>query len=95
MPTTKRSKRNTKKTPWSMTNPKQSERNTKRNPWVTVNPNYKFGKSLLSYDDLKMLLLVLGSSTYSTCNVVSQMMILTIWSHFILGPMHGLREMNR
>ena len=32
---------------------KRSERNTKKNPWSMVNPNYKFGKSLLSDDDLK------------------------------------------
>jgi hypothetical protein len=53
MPTTKRYERNTKKNPWPMTNPKRSERNTQKNPWVMVNPNYKFGKSLLSDDDLK------------------------------------------
>jgi hypothetical protein len=53
MPTTKRSTRNTKRNPRSMTNPKRSERNTQKNPWAMVNPNYKFGKSLLSYDDLK------------------------------------------
>jgi hypothetical protein len=53
MTTTKRSKRNTKKNPWSMTNPKRFERNTQKNPWATVNLNYKFGTSLLSYDDLK------------------------------------------
>jgi hypothetical protein len=51
----KQSERNTKKSPWSMTNPKRSERNTKKNPWSMVNPNYKFGKSLLSDDDLKMV----------------------------------------
>jgi hypothetical protein len=38
-----------------MTNPKRFERNTKKNPWAMVNPNYKFGKSLLSGDDLKMV----------------------------------------
>jgi hypothetical protein len=43
----------------------------------------------------KMLLLVLESSTHSTWNMVSQMMVLTLWSHFVPGPMHGLREMNR
>jgi hypothetical protein len=43
----------------------------------------------------KMLLLVPKSSTHSTCNMVSQMMTLTLWSHFGPGPMHGLREMNR
>jgi hypothetical protein len=52
-PTRKRSKRNTKKNPWYMTNPKRSERNTEKNPWAMVNPNYKFGKSLLSDSDLK------------------------------------------
>jgi hypothetical protein len=36
-----------------MTNPKQSESDTEKNPWATANPNYKFGKSLLSDDDLK------------------------------------------
>jgi hypothetical protein len=53
MPTTKRSKGNTKKNPWSMTNPRRFDRNTQKNPWSMVNPNYKFKKSLLSYDDLK------------------------------------------
>jgi hypothetical protein len=60
-----------------------------------VNPNYKFGKNLLNNNDLKRLLLVPESSTHSTCNVVSQMMILRLWSHFGPGPVHGLREMNR
>jgi hypothetical protein len=60
-----------------------------------VNPSYKFGKSLLCDGDLKKVLLVPESSTHSTCNVVSQMIILTLWSHFGSGPVHGLREMNR
>jgi hypothetical protein len=51
--TRKRSKINTKKNPWYITNPKQSERNTEKNPWAMVNPNYKFGKILLSDGDLK------------------------------------------
>jgi hypothetical protein len=38
-----------------MTNPKRSERNTKKNPWALSNPNYKFGKSLFSGDDIKMV----------------------------------------
>jgi hypothetical protein len=42
----------------------------------------------------EMLLLVQESSTHSTCNVVIQMMILTLWSHFGLGSVHGLSEMN-
>jgi hypothetical protein len=53
MPTTKQSERKTKKKPWSMTNPKRYERNTPKNSWTMVNPNYKFGKSLLNYFDLK------------------------------------------
>jgi hypothetical protein len=52
-PIRKRSKRNTKKNPWYITNPKRYERNTKKNPWAMVNPHYKFGKSLLSDGDLK------------------------------------------
>jgi hypothetical protein len=36
-----------------MTNSKRSERNTQKNPWAMVNANYKFGKILLSNDDLK------------------------------------------
>jgi hypothetical protein len=36
-----------------MTNPKRSERNTQKNHWTMVNPNCKFGKCLLSDDDLK------------------------------------------
>jgi hypothetical protein len=94
-PTRKRSKRNTKENPWYMTNPKQSERDTEKNPWAMDNPNYKFGKSLLSDGDLKRPLLVPDNSTHSTCNVVSQMIIPTLWSHFGPGEMHGLREMNR
>jgi hypothetical protein len=55
MPTRKRSERNTKKHPWAMTNPKRSEKNTKKNPWSMVNPYYQFRKSILSDDDLKMV----------------------------------------
>jgi hypothetical protein len=40
----------------------------------------------------KWLLLVPEISTHSTCNVLSQMMILRLRSHFGPGPMHGLRE---
>jgi hypothetical protein len=72
-----------------MTNPKKSGSDSENNPWALVNPNYKFGKSLLSDGDLKKLLLLLDCSTHSTCNVVSQMMILKLWSHFGPGPMHG------
>jgi hypothetical protein len=94
-PTRKRSKRNTKENRWYMTNPKQSESDTEKNPWAMDNPNYKFGKILLNDDDLKRLLLLRESSTHSTCNVVSQMMILKLWPHFCPEPMHGLKEMNR
>jgi hypothetical protein len=52
-PTRKRTKRNTKENRWYMINPKQSESDTEKNPWAMVNPDYKFGKSLLSYGDLK------------------------------------------
>jgi hypothetical protein len=45
MPTTKRSKRNTKKNPWSMTNPKRSKRNTQKNPWATVDSVYAYQTS--------------------------------------------------
>jgi hypothetical protein len=34
---------------------KQYERNTKKNPWAMPNPNYKFGKSILSGGDLKVV----------------------------------------
>jgi hypothetical protein len=40
----------------------------------------------------KRLLLVPESSTHSTCNVVTQMMILRLWSHFGPGLVHGQRE---
>jgi hypothetical protein len=72
-----------------MTNPKQSESDTEKNPWATANPNYKFGKSILSDGDLKKAAPLPERSTHSTCNVVSQMMILTLWSHLGPGPMHG------
>jgi hypothetical protein len=72
-----------------MTNPKQSESDTEKNPWAMANPNYKFGKNILSDGDLKKALLLPESSTHSTCNVVSQMVFLTLWSHFGPGPMHG------
>jgi hypothetical protein len=36
-----------------VTNPKQSERDIGKNPWSMDNQNYKFGKSLLSFGDLK------------------------------------------
>jgi hypothetical protein len=52
-PTRKRSKRNTKENRQYMTNPKQSESDTEKNPWAMANPNYKFGKNILSDDDLK------------------------------------------
>jgi hypothetical protein len=52
-PTKKRSKRNTKENHRYMTNPKQSESDTEKNPWAMANPNYKFGKNILSDDDLK------------------------------------------
>jgi outer membrane protein assembly factor BamD (BamD/ComL family) len=72
-----------------MTNLKQSESDTKKNPSAMANLIYKFGKNILSDGDLKKAALLLESSTHSTCNVVSQMMLLTLWSHFGLGPMHG------
>jgi hypothetical protein len=52
-PTRKRSKSNTKKNRWYMTNPKKSERDTEKKPWAMDNPNFKFGKSLLCDGDLK------------------------------------------
>jgi hypothetical protein len=52
-PTRKRSKRNTKENRRYMTNPKQPESDTEKNPWAMANPNHKFGKNLLSDDDLK------------------------------------------
>jgi hypothetical protein len=88
----KGSERNTKKNPWAMTNPKRSERNTKKNPLAMVNPNYKFGKTFLVVMISKWLLLILEISTHSTCNVLSQLMILQLRSHFGPGPMHGPRE---
>jgi hypothetical protein len=72
-----------------MTNPKQSESDTEKNPWAIANPNYKFGKNILSDGDLKKAAPFTRNSTHSTCNVVSQMMLLTLWSHFGPGPMHG------
>jgi hypothetical protein len=71
-----------------MTNPKRSERNTEKNPWAMVNRNYKFGKSLLCDGDLKKAAHC-TRKLHTFCG--SQMMILTLWSHFGPGPMHGLR----
>jgi hypothetical protein len=77
-PTRKRSKRNTKENRSYMTNPKKYESDIEINPWAMVSPNYKFGKSLLSVVISKRLLLLPESSTHSTRNVVSQMMILKL-----------------
>jgi hypothetical protein len=72
-------KRNTKETPRS-------------NPWAMDNPNYKFRKSLLTDGDLKKADPLPESSPNSTCNVISHMMILTLWSHFGPTAVHGLRD---
>jgi hypothetical protein len=40
----------------------------------------------------KRLVLLPESSTNSTCNMVSQMIILTFWSHFGPRAVHGLRD---
>jgi hypothetical protein len=78
-PTRKRSKRNTKETP-------------RNNPWAMDNPitNSKRAFSLMVIS--KRLLLLPESSTNSTCNAVSQMIILTLWSHFGPRVVHGLRD---
>jgi hypothetical protein len=64
-PTRKRSKRNTKEKPRS-------------NPWAMDNPNYKFEKAFSLMVISKRLLLLPESSINCTCNVVSQMIILTL-----------------
>jgi hypothetical protein len=70
------------------------ERNTKKNPWAMTNPNYKCRKSILSDNDLNVAAPFTIISTHSTSNVLSQMMILRLLSHFGPRPEHGQREKN-
>jgi hypothetical protein len=65
-----------------MTNPKQSESDTEKNPWAMANPNYKFRKNILSDGDLK-------KAAPFTRKLHTFYILLKLWSHFSLGPMHG------
>jgi hypothetical protein len=73
-----------------MTNPKQSDRDTEKNPWDMDRPNYKFGKSLLSDGDLKKAAPFTRKLHRFYMQHVSQMMILTLWSHFGPRLVYGL-----
>jgi hypothetical protein len=53
------------------------------------NPITNLERAFLVMVISKRLLLLPESSTHSTCNVVSHMMILKLWSHFGSRPMHG------
>jgi hypothetical protein len=88
-PTRKQSKRNTKENPWYMTNPKRSERNTEKiilGLWLTQITNSERAFSVMVIS--KRLLLIPESSTHSTCNVVSQMIVLTLLMVKFRQPSH-------
>jgi hypothetical protein len=52
-----------------------------------ANPNYKLEKNLLSDGDLKKA--ARFTRKLHTFYMQNQMMILTLWSHFSRGSMHG------
>jgi hypothetical protein len=58
--------------------------------WITQITNSERAFSLMVIS--KSLLLLPESSTNTTCNMVSQMMILTLWSHFGPTVVHGFRD---